>query len=58
MDFECEWECDSDGNWETDCGGTFILNEGAPADNRMKFCCYCGKPLREIPFKSEEETEE
>ena len=56
---ECAWECGGEGNWETGCGGTFILNEGTPADNRMKFCCYCGKPLKEAPIKAErEETEE
>ena len=55
---ECTWECDSDGNWETDCGEMFILNEGTPVDNSMKFCCYCGKPLREAPVKLEEGTEE
>ena len=55
---ECAWECDSEGNWETDCGGTFILNEGTPRDNRMAFCCYCGKSLKEMFSEVEMETEE
>ena len=52
---ECAWECDSEGNWETGCGGTFILNEGTPGDNRMAFCCYCGKPLMETFSEAERE---
>ena len=52
---ECAWGCDSEGNLETDRGKMFILNEGAPADNGMNFCCYCGKPLKEAPIKAEEE---
>jgi hypothetical protein len=47
----CTWTEDSDGNWETDCGETFILNDGTPKENHMKFCCYCGKPLKEERFK-------
>jgi len=31
--------------WETDCGEIFVLNEGTPEDNDMKFCSFCGKPL-------------
>lgn len=41
----CKWTRDEDGNWETGCGGMYVLIDGAPADNRMAFCCYCGKPL-------------
>ena len=54
---ECAWECDSEGNWVTDCGGTFILNEGTPGDNRMAFCCYCGKSLKETFSEAGAETE-
>lgn len=43
----CNWNQYDDeyASYETDCGQSFVLNEGSPADNRMKFCCYCGKQL-------------
>lgn len=42
----CAWKRDDDGNWQTGCGGMFVLlDEGTPAENSMAFCCYCGKPL-------------
>ena len=45
-DESCEWSQDNDGNWTTECGGMFVINEGTPKDNDMRFCCYCGKPLK------------
>ena len=44
----CVWTEDEDGNYETDCGQMFCFIEGGPTDNGMKFCCYCGKPLKEV----------
>lgn len=44
----CSWVPDSDGNYETLCGEMFTLNDGTPSENGMKFCPYCGKPLREV----------
>ena len=42
----CAWDQDGEGGpWATDCGEFFELNDGTPADNRMKHCCYCGKDL-------------
>lgn len=43
----CVWHNDpeTDSTWETGCGNLFILNDGTPAENRMRFCCYCGRPL-------------
>ena len=43
----CKWEEDWQGDWETDCGNIFYINEGGPHDNKMKFCCYCGENLKE-----------
>lgn len=31
--------------WETGCGNSFILNDGTPHENNIKFCCYCGGAL-------------
>ena len=44
----CDWIDDdsADGAWATSCGHLFVLTDGGtPAQNRMAFCCYCGKPL-------------
>jgi hypothetical protein len=46
----CIWSRNTDedsGMYETTCGNAFGLNEGGLADNKVKFCCYCGKPAEE-----------
>lgn len=45
----CGWwiEDADDGSWATSCGYLFALNDGSPYQNRMAFCCYCGKRLIE-----------
>lgn len=51
MSNDCAWARDSDPDtdvWVTTCGHYFRIDEGTPADNDMKFCCYCGKPLRTV----------
>lgn len=46
----CKWVKVKDEDWGdvylTDCGETFILEEGTPEDNKIRYCCYCGKPLK------------
>lgn len=44
-DAVCTWSENGDGAWDTGCGQCFVLNDGGPADNDMRFCCYCGKTL-------------
>ena len=48
---ECHWlnnpSLEEDDIWQTDCGHEFVLIEGAPSENEMKFCPYCGKKLVE-----------
>ena len=29
--------------WDTECGASFCLEDGTPADNGMLFCHHCGK---------------
>lgn len=41
----CVWQ--GDDNWNTGCGHHFIIIDGGPTDNSMKFCCYCGKAIKE-----------
>jgi hypothetical protein len=47
----CTWQYNPDkfgeDTWETGCGEAFLLIEGVPSDNKMKFCCYCGGSLIE-----------
>lgn len=47
----CLWTLDNNSwdyqsLWKTGCGNFFFLDE-TPSDNDMKYCCYCGKPIRE-----------
>lgn len=45
----CAWTQEEDeGAWATDCGELFVLNDGVPSENRMRFCCYCGGALTEL----------
>jgi hypothetical protein len=44
----CTWHQDGDsdsGTYSTSCGHYFNLEDGTPEDNRMQWCCYCGKRL-------------
>lgn len=46
----CSWiqEDDPDINlWRTSCRNTFYLDSDKPSDNHMKYCCYCGKLIKE-----------
>ena len=44
----CTWHQDGDsdsGLYGTSCRRYFNLDDGTPEDNRMQWCCYCGKKL-------------
>jgi len=49
---ECKWTFDSveweANKWDSDCGDSYYFVEGGPEENKMKFCCYCGKKLKEV----------
>lgn len=48
VDSDCIWtHNDSDECWDTECGQAFCFIDGGPDGNTLKFCCYCGKVLRE-----------
>lgn len=58
----CEWSIDNDPDftvWETTCGEMFVFEVDGPRENKMKFCCYCGKPLevKEPKDEAEEKVE-
>jgi hypothetical protein len=42
----CGWAHDEAGVWQTDCGGSFLIEAGNPQENDMRFCCYCGRPVK------------
>lgn len=39
---------DNDCFWDTECGEAYMAIEGGLANNRIKFCVFCGKAIREI----------
>lgn len=50
----CEWkQCDTeyDTHWDGSCGIGWMLAEGTPSYNGMKFCPKCGGKLIEIEPK-------
>lgn len=57
---KCEWmQQDSifGTDWVTECGKEFRIDEGLPIENGMKFCCFCGKKLIDVPFDEPEDEE-
>lgn len=49
----CLWSqesLDSD-CWNTSCGDAFAINEGTPKENKMIFCPYCGKRIKQEAAK-------
>jgi hypothetical protein len=55
---ECRWLQDGDedsGTYMASCNRRyFVLEDGTPTDNHMTHCCYCGKPLVEVPIEPED----
>lgn len=47
---ECWWT-ETGEMWETSCKNAFVLNDGTPRHNKMKFCCYCGGKLKQTPTR-------
>lgn len=53
----CGWQRDEDGNDQTDCGGTWCLNDGTPPENGMKFCPYCGKLIAWCSYQEDDDED-
>jgi len=51
LEKHCFWEQDEDGIWQTDCGEMFEIETGTPLENKMKYCCFCAKPIKEIEYR-------
>jgi len=44
----CTWTYDDLYDyWETSCGESFIITEGDPKENKMVFCPFCGRLIKE-----------
>lgn len=42
----CRWFYDPDEDvWVSACGVKFVLNDGTPAENGMRYCLQCGRKL-------------
>lgn len=41
----CAWTYNPDGYWQTSCDDQFCISEGSPAENRMRYCHYCGRRI-------------
>ena len=50
----CVWTDDEEGVWSSSCGHLWIINEGSPSENSMKFCHACGCKLIETPTEGGE----
>lgn len=57
-EYGCEWRADEDGVWNTGCGRAFVLDNEGPIANDMKYCCYCGLVLDELPYDEPEDDDE
>ena len=57
----CLWEQSRDPDcdyWETTCGQTWQFLDGGPAENRTRFCHYCGGPIEFRYAPTNEDAEE
>lgn len=46
----CCWSENSNGAWATGCGNLYEVNDGTPLENKMHFCCFCGRKLTESRY--------
>lgn len=44
----CKWACDWEATWFSSCGQAHTFITGGPAENRHKFCPYCGNPIEQV----------
>ena len=47
----CTWTEDEGGNWWTACGEGHVFIDGGPAENKARFCQYCGKPVEVVSYQ-------
>jgi hypothetical protein len=54
---KCIWSQEDEDSdcYSTSCGNAFVLNDGTPKENSIKFCFNCGKPVEEDLYKRQPE---
>ncbi|MCC4118807.1 hypothetical protein LLG90_25985, partial [Aromatoleum toluclasticum] len=52
----CLWIENNEAIWNTACGEAWSFVDGGPADNNVKFCHGCGKPVLAVPCMANEEA--
>jgi len=52
---ECRWKQDDSGDWFTRCGEAWSFTDGGVAENRIKFCPYCGKTICAVIYSEQDE---
>ena len=44
----CRWKEEDQGeSWSTFCGNAWSFFDGGPTDNKVVYCPFCGRKLRE-----------
>jgi len=46
----CYWTEDDDGIWHSDCGQDWQFIGGGPEENSVRYCNWCGLPVRAVPW--------
>lgn len=55
----CKWSYDdTDHKWDGECGASWTFFEDGPAENSMKFCPSCGKPVCVVHPDEDTEAED
>ncbi len=59
----CEWTEESDGYegmnmWETECGEAFYFEGETMYKGEAKYCLFCGRIMRVLPFVYQEEQDD
>jgi len=51
---------DMSDSWQTQCGSLFVFSseEGAPCEDGINFCCYCGRPIERHDAPDEEDDDD
>ena len=53
----CAWSQDGEDTdtWASGCGHLFCITADTPAENGMRYCCFCGWKLSQHQWEDEDE---
>jgi hypothetical protein len=46
----CLWQEDSDGNWDSECGGCYCFEYDLTEDSTYTFCPKCGRRIEIVQY--------